>query len=93
MINLKELTFINEAIKHLGYKTSKYIKLDPYIHLNWIYNTIYTLFLISLQNQAFTFNEFYGLTSLQSNMWCYEFQCNENLIIKKLNNSYKIAKI
>jgi hypothetical protein len=34
MINLKELTFINEAIIHLGYKTSKYIKLDPYIHLN-----------------------------------------------------------
>jgi len=25
MINLKESTLVNEAIKHLGYKTSKYI--------------------------------------------------------------------
>jgi len=34
MINLKESTFINEVLKHLGYKTSMYIKLNPYIHPN-----------------------------------------------------------
>ncbi len=34
MINLKELTLINEAITHLRCKTLKYIKLDPYVHLN-----------------------------------------------------------
>jgi len=28
MINLKELAIVNEAIKHLRYKTSRYIKVD-----------------------------------------------------------------
>jgi hypothetical protein len=28
MINLKELAIVNEAIKHFGYKTSRYIKVD-----------------------------------------------------------------
>jgi hypothetical protein len=49
MINLKESTLVNEAIKRLGYKTSKYI---------------YTLFLILFQEQTFNFNEFYGLIGL-----------------------------
>jgi hypothetical protein len=34
MIGLKDSTFVNETIKHLGYKTSKYIKVDPYVHFN-----------------------------------------------------------
>jgi hypothetical protein len=28
MIDLKKSTIVNEAIQHLGYKTSKYIKVD-----------------------------------------------------------------
>jgi len=28
MINVKESTFINETIRHLRYKTLKYIKVD-----------------------------------------------------------------
>jgi len=54
MINLKESTFINETIRHLKYKTLKYIKGDPYVHPNWICNTIYTLPLILFQKYAFT---------------------------------------
>jgi len=34
MISLKELNLVNEVIKHLGFETSKYIKVDPYVHLN-----------------------------------------------------------
>jgi hypothetical protein len=64
MIGLKESTFVNETIRYLGYKTSKYIKVDPYVHCNWICNTTYALLLISLQKYIFTFNEFYGQTSL-----------------------------
>jgi hypothetical protein len=49
MITLKISTLVNEAIRHLGYKTSKYIKVNPYVHPNWICNIIYALLLISLQ--------------------------------------------
>ncbi len=49
MIGLKELAFVNETIKCLGYKTSRYRKVDPYVHPNWICNTIYTLLFISFQ--------------------------------------------
>jgi hypothetical protein len=41
MISLKELDLVNEVIKHLRSETSKYIKVDPYVHPNWIFNTIY----------------------------------------------------
>jgi hypothetical protein len=34
MIGLKELTLVNEKIKHLGYKASKYIKANPCVHPN-----------------------------------------------------------
>ncbi len=34
MINLKELTLVNETIKHLGYKTLKYIKANSCVHFN-----------------------------------------------------------
>jgi hypothetical protein len=34
MIGLKELTLVNEDIKHLGYKASKYIKANPRVHPN-----------------------------------------------------------
>jgi hypothetical protein len=34
MIGLKKLTLVNETIRHLGYKTSRYIKLNLYVHLN-----------------------------------------------------------
>jgi hypothetical protein len=34
MIGLKELTLVNETIRHLGYKTLKYIKLNLYVHPN-----------------------------------------------------------
>jgi hypothetical protein len=64
MINLKESTFIDETIRHLRYKTLKYIKANPYVHPNWICNKIYTLLFILFQKYAFTFNEFYGLTNL-----------------------------
>ncbi len=66
MIGLKESTLVNEAIRHLGYKTSKYIKVDPYVHPNWTCNTTYTLFLISLQKYVFTFNQFYSQTIYKS---------------------------
>jgi hypothetical protein len=64
MVGLKEITLVNEAIKHLKYKISRYMKTNPYVHPCWICSTIYMLFLISLQNQTFTFNEFYGLIDL-----------------------------
>jgi hypothetical protein len=57
MINLKESTLVDESIKHLRYKTLRYIKANPYVHLNWFCNTIYTLLLILVQKQNFTFNE------------------------------------
>jgi hypothetical protein len=34
MIDLKELALVNEIIKYLGYKTSKYIKTNPCVHPN-----------------------------------------------------------
>jgi hypothetical protein len=34
MIGLKELTLVNEKIKHLGYKASKYIKANPCVQPN-----------------------------------------------------------
>jgi hypothetical protein len=42
MIGLEELAFVNETIKCLGYKTMKY-KANPYVHHNWIFNTIYPI--------------------------------------------------
>jgi hypothetical protein len=49
MIDLKELFIVDETIKHLRYKTLRYIKANPYVHHNWICNTIDTLLVISLQ--------------------------------------------
>ncbi len=49
MIDLKELFIVDEIIKHLRYKTLRYIKANPYVHHNWICNTIDTLLVISLQ--------------------------------------------
>ncbi len=34
MIGLKELALVNEVIKYLGYKTSKYKKTNPCVHPN-----------------------------------------------------------
>jgi hypothetical protein len=34
MIGLKDSTFVNETVKHLRYKTSRYIKVDSYVHFN-----------------------------------------------------------
>jgi len=64
MIDLKELFIVDETIKHLRYKTLRYIKANPYVHHNWICNTIDTLLVISLQKQTFTFNESYGFINL-----------------------------
>jgi hypothetical protein len=61
MIGLKELTFANESIKHLRYKTLKYTKVDPCVRPKCICSTIYTLFLMSFEKQSFTFNELHGL--------------------------------
>jgi hypothetical protein len=44
MVGSKELAFIYEVIRHLRYKTSRYIKTNSYVHLNWICNKIHTLF-------------------------------------------------
>jgi hypothetical protein len=49
MIGLKELTLLNETIIHLGYNTSRYIKANPYVHPNWICNTILITFNFTLK--------------------------------------------
>jgi hypothetical protein len=64
MISLEESTLVNKTIRHLGYKTSKYINVDPYVHPHWIFNITYALLFISLQKYVFTFNEFYGQIGL-----------------------------
>jgi hypothetical protein len=40
---MKELDLVNKVNKHLGFETSKYIKVDPYVHPNWIFNSIYKI--------------------------------------------------
>jgi hypothetical protein len=32
--SMKELDLVNKVNKHLGFETSKYIKVDPYVHPN-----------------------------------------------------------
>jgi hypothetical protein len=90
MIGLKELTFDNETIKCLQYKTLRYIKANPCVHLNWICNKIYTLLFISFLQQAFTFNEFYDLIGLEGNMMLWLVM--QRKINNKLNKNYKIVE-
>jgi len=68
MINLKESTLVDESIKCLRYKTLRYIKANPYVHPNWICNTIYTLLLILVQKKNFTFNELWINRSIGRHM-------------------------
>jgi hypothetical protein len=89
MIGLKDSTLVNEIIKHLGYKTSKYIKVDPYVHFDWICNTIYTFFKISFESK-FSPSMNFLVWQVCRATWCYELQCNGQLVFKKLNNSHKI---
>jgi hypothetical protein len=91
MINLKESTLVNESIKGLKYKTLRYIKANPHVHLTWICNALYTLLLISkveFHLQWIMDKHVYRVT------WCCELQCNGKLIIKQLNNNHKrVGKI
>jgi len=71
MIGLKDSTLVNEIIKHLGYKTSKYIKVDPYVHFNWICHTIYTFLLFHFKasfhlQRIFWFDKFVGQHDVMS---------------------------
>jgi hypothetical protein len=82
MIGLKELTVDNEPIKHLQYKKLRHIKANPYVHLNWICNKIYTLFFISFQKEVYTFNEFCDLIGIHGNMMLWfdmQWKINNNI--------------
>jgi hypothetical protein len=75
MIDLKELALVNETIWCLRYKTLRYIKVDPYVHLNFIIQYTHYKNGLSL-SMNFMVWHVYRTT------WCGELQCNEKLVIK-----------